>query len=206
MLLLQAAARCQPRRSVIAAATATRSSRIPELQPMRQRRSRQLHWPGCVSSPATRLCDAVCPLVCQQLLRRLCPPERVRRCRCRGHPYHLSFDTADKRLFLREHGHDLFLRQLPQYGSHAGRLCRRQMDSPDRGLQHGELHLSHVPLRTDVPGDRRRLGWGSMCDNACGQGPVTPECGTTSGGCVVNATLTSGVEITCNTCPQGGCP
>jgi hypothetical protein len=43
-------------------------------------------------------------------------------------------------------------------------------------------------------------------DNACGQGPVTPECGTTSGGCVVNATLTSGVTITCNTCPQGGCP
>ena len=48
---------------------------------------------------------------------------------------------------------------------------------------------------------------GVQCvDNACGQGPVTPECGTTSGGCVVNATLTSGVEITCNTCPQGGCP
>jgi Kazal-type serine protease inhibitor domain len=48
---------------------------------------------------------------------------------------------------------------------------------------------------------------GVQCvDNSCGHGPVTPECGTTIGNCVVNATLTSGVTITCNTCPQGGCP
>jgi hypothetical protein len=48
---------------------------------------------------------------------------------------------------------------------------------------------------------------GVQCvDNACGQGPVTAECGTGIGGCVVNATLTGGVTITCNTCPQGGCP
>jgi hypothetical protein len=47
---------------------------------------------------------------------------------------------------------------------------------------------------------------GVQCvDNSCGHGPVTPECGTTLGGCVVNATLTSEVTITCNTCPQGGC-
>jgi len=39
--------------------------------------------------------------------------------------------------------------------------------------------------------------------NTCGQGPVTPECGTTLGSCVVNASLISGVTITCNTCPAG---
>jgi hypothetical protein len=47
---------------------------------------------------------------------------------------------------------------------------------------------------------------GQCIENACGQGPVTAECGTTIGGCVLTATLTSGVTITCNTCPQGGCP
>ena len=40
-------------------------------------------------------------------------------------------------------------------------------------------------------------------NNSCGQGPVTPACGTTLGACGVNASLTSGVTITCNTCPAG---
>ena len=39
--------------------------------------------------------------------------------------------------------------------------------------------------------------------NSCGQGPVGPECGTTLGNCTVNASLTTGVTITCNTCPAG---
>jgi hypothetical protein len=39
--------------------------------------------------------------------------------------------------------------------------------------------------------------------NTCGSGPVTPECGTTLGSCGVNASLISGVTITCNTCPAG---
>ena len=45
---------------------------------------------------------------------------------------------------------------------------------------------------------------GEQCvDNACGQGPVTSQCGTSLGGCSVNATLASGVTIVCNTCPAG---
>lgn len=39
--------------------------------------------------------------------------------------------------------------------------------------------------------------------NSCGQGPVTPACGTTFGNCYTNALLTGGVTITCNTCPAG---
>ncbi len=39
--------------------------------------------------------------------------------------------------------------------------------------------------------------------NSCGQGPVTPACGTNLDSCVVNASLTSGVTVTCNTCPTG---
>ena len=39
--------------------------------------------------------------------------------------------------------------------------------------------------------------------NSCGQGPVTPACGTNFGGCSVNASLTSGVTVTCYTCPSG---
>jgi hypothetical protein len=44
-------------------------------------------------------------------------------------------------------------------------------------------------------------------DNPCGTGPVTcdcvsPGCGT----CNVNAYTGSGITVTCNTCPQGGCP
>jgi hypothetical protein len=47
---------------------------------------------------------------------------------------------------------------------------------------------------------------GAQCvDNACDQGPVSPQCGTSLSLCSMNATLTSGVTITCNTCPQGGC-
>jgi hypothetical protein len=45
---------------------------------------------------------------------------------------------------------------------------------------------------------------GAQCvTSSCGQGPVTPVCGTTLGSCGVNASLTSGVTITCNTCPPG---
>jgi hypothetical protein len=47
---------------------------------------------------------------------------------------------------------------------------------------------------------------GAQCvANSCGSGPVTPECGTALGGCVVNASIASGATIFCNLCPQGGC-
>ena len=42
-------------------------------------------------------------------------------------------------------------------------------------------------------------------NNVCGQGPVAPECGTSPGSCSVNATLTGGVTITCNTCSYPIC-
>jgi hypothetical protein len=42
--------------------------------------------------------------------------------------------------------------------------------------------------------------------NSCGQGPVTPACGTTLGSCVVNGSLNAGATITCNTCPVSACP
>jgi hypothetical protein len=47
---------------------------------------------------------------------------------------------------------------------------------------------------------------GTRCiANACGQGPVTAECSTSTSGCAMSATLNSGVTFTCNLCPQGGC-
>jgi hypothetical protein len=39
--------------------------------------------------------------------------------------------------------------------------------------------------------------------NTCGAGPVTAAC---TPNCAVTYSLEAGVTVTCNTCPQGGCP
>lgn len=40
-------------------------------------------------------------------------------------------------------------------------------------------------------------------ENGCGTGPILEQC---AGNCPVSFTLYSGATVTCNTCPQGGCP
>jgi hypothetical protein len=40
--------------------------------------------------------------------------------------------------------------------------------------------------------------------NPCGSGPVTSECARA--GCNIITSLTEGVSVFCNNCPQGGCP
>jgi hypothetical protein len=40
--------------------------------------------------------------------------------------------------------------------------------------------------------------------NPCGSGPVTSQCAPA--GCSVITSLTEGVTVYCNNCPQGGCP
>jgi len=50
---------------------------------------------------------------------------------------------------------------------------------------------------------------GTCVDNPCGDGPVTCECGhpTCSGTCTAFGTPGYGIELTCNTCPNGqACP
>jgi len=39
--------------------------------------------------------------------------------------------------------------------------------------------------------------------NGCGTGPVAELC---AGGCPIVYSLEGGVQVSCNTCPQGGCP
>jgi hypothetical protein len=44
----------------------------------------------------------------------------------------------------------------------------------------------------------------AQCEqNTCGAGPVTAAC---TPNCAVTYSLEAGVTVTCNTCPQGGCP
>jgi hypothetical protein len=42
--------------------------------------------------------------------------------------------------------------------------------------------------------------------NTCGTSPISCDCLQCGGICTVNGSLQSGITVTCNTCPQGGCP
>jgi hypothetical protein len=48
----------------------------------------------------------------------------------------------------------------------------------------------------------------SMCnESTCGTGPVTCACaGALCTNCSITGSVTQGVTVTCNSCPQGGCP